>query len=970
MRSSSHRPRRNSDVVPTVFERWTEFIVRRRWLVIFLTSATTVGMGYLALGVTTNNDYETWLPSHDRVSTLYQETDREFSSNALLFICLEFQAHGVFHPDALMAIDRLTRLFESRPEAFHVMSLTNVFDMRATADGLEVRKLIPHIPSGTQELEELSQYVRSREMYVNTLISPDARYAAILINIKGTYDEVEVASTFVSLLEREAQGLHYYFGGDPALAHYIDVYMARDMKTLVPLALIIISLVLAFGLKSWHRVILPLSVVAVSIVWTLGLHRVFGMPMNLMTPAAIVLLIAMGSDYAVHTMNHCMATRQLHKGGAEISLPIIMSALTTTAGLATFATTRIKVLSDFGYALICGLAAACGLSITFLLALFALMGGRAATSSEDALVRHSDHIYSRTLEGLCLFVLRHHLAFLGAVALLCIVAGAGIARLHTDVDIVTMLPEDSPPRRGHDLLNEHFGGIYPLSIYSRGDHQEPSVLMLQLRLEHFLRSHPSLGGYTSIAGIIAEMNYLLTDIYTIPETREGVANLWILLENEPSLSLCVNESRDKALLNARIQGSDMSTMRALAHFVAERIPPDTKEELVTLDLAKMSREKQAIVRSILLDAAAEELSWLTQGYSGGSGAPLASLRQAIEDALHRIPHSLSSEKVLQALTAYCRDQGVEPSLPTSKGHWLDRFTIHYSGDQSGMWLHELAPVVAQERHWSTEDATAFLEGALFQCNEILRKEKTDVLLASVLTKVPQSLALDTEFLKRARGILWKVFSNMPALPISVLPQDPDIASAQVKRVAVRLDQTGAPDVFRRFDELLIQSQVQSLALATLMVLTMVSLLHRSLKRGILSVIAILVPLVYMLGLMGWTGIPLNFGTVLVGALILGLGIDGSIHIIYFESLNLRGKVPAERALLQSIRHVGRAVLTANSTTVAGFLVTLLSSSKALKQFSSVNALAIVLVTVSVFTLLPALFKATGSLSKSDPAYPG
>ena len=53
-------------------------------------------------------------------------------------------------------------------------------------------------------------------------------------------------------------------------------------------------------------------------------------------------------------------------------------------------------------------------------------------------------------------------------------------------------------------------------------------------------------------------------------------------------------------------------------------------------------------------------------------------------------------------------------------------------------------------------------------------------------------------------------------------------------------------------------------------------------------------------------------------------------------------------------HVGKAVITANSTTFCGFVVLLFSQTTAIKNFSMVNSLAILLVTISIITLLPAL----------------
>jgi len=171
---------------------------------------------------------------------------------------------------------------------------------------------------------------------------------------------------------------------------------------------------------------------------------------------------------------------------------------------------------------------------------------------------------------------------------------------------------------------------------------------------------------------------------------------------------------------------------------------------------------------------------------------------------------------------------------------------------------------------------------------------------------------------------------------------------------LELDQTGSPDWFRRMDEVLYSSQIQSLILASLIVLALVSFTQMSLKRGLISLCSVLVPMGAILGLMSWMGIPLDFGTALVGALIIGLGVDGSIHFLhYYNGLRLAG-AEGKAALRATMGHVGKAIITANATTCCGFLVLTLSSTEFLRNFALVNSLAIFLVTLSVLTFLPAL----------------
>jgi hypothetical protein len=106
--------------------------------------------------------------------------------------------------------------------------------------------------------------------------------------------------------------------------------------------------------------------------------------------------------------------------------------------------------------------------------------------------------------------------------------------------------------------------------------------------------------------------------------------------------------------------------------------------------------------------------------------------------------------------------------------------------------------------------------------------------------------------------------------------------------------------------------------------------------------------------MSWMGIPLDLGTVLVGALVIGLGVDGSIHFLhYYHRLRLTGH-EGNAALRETLGHVGKAIITANATTFFGFLVLTLSTTKFLRNFALVNSMAILLVTLSLLTFLPAL----------------
>ncbi len=267
---------------------------------------------------------------------------------------------------------------------------------------------------------------------------------------------------------------------------------------------------------------------------------------------------------------------------------------------------------------------------------------------------------------------------------------------------------------------------------------------------------------------------------------------------------------------------------------------------------------------------------------------------------------------------------------------------------------QIADILIASGAMVPEDAESTASGVIRRAQATLRLERAETLRAALNPLLTPALRTQKDFRKRAGGVLWKLWAPAPAFFRSQVEVIPDVDRAIRDSKPLELDQTGAPDWFRRMDELVFASQVQSLILAALIVFLLVSLAHMSFKRGLISLVSVLVPLGAILGLMCWLGIPLDFGTALVGALVVGLGVDGSIHFLhYYHGLRREG-AEGKSALLETMGHVGKAIITANATTCCGFLVLTFSTTEFLRNFALVNSLAIFLVTISVLTFLPAL----------------
>ncbi|MDP7423580.1 MAG: efflux RND transporter permease subunit, partial [bacterium] len=78
---------------------------------------------------------------------------------------------------------------------------------------------------------------------------------------------------------------------------------------------------------------------------------------------------------------------------------------------------------------------------------------------------------------------------------------------------------------------------------------------------------------------------------------------------------------------------------------------------------------------------------------------------------------------------------------------------------------------------------------------------------------------------------------------------------------------------------LLESQVKSFTIAFFLVTVLLFIIFRSVRYGLLSITPNLLPITFIIGLMGWLGISLNVGTVMVASVALGIALDDTIHYL-------------------------------------------------------------------------------------------
>ena len=152
----------------------------------------------------------------------------------------------------------------------------------------------------------------------------------------------------------------------------------------------------------------------------------------------------------------------------------------------------------------------------------------------------------------------------------------------------------------------------------------------------------------------------------------------------------------------------------------------------------------------------------------------------------------------------------------------------------------------------------------------------------------------------------------------------------------------------------VSSQILSLSGSLLAVLLMLVLIFRSFYRGVMGMIPLVFTVLFNFGFMGYFGVNLDIGTALVSSIVIGIGVDYSIHYLSRIFSEIAQGATLQDAIARTVRRSGKAI-TSNAVTVGfGFLALSVSEFLPLVTLSWMIWLTLNISALATMILLPAL----------------
>ncbi|MDZ7645523.1 MAG: MMPL family transporter [Woeseiaceae bacterium] len=185
--------------------------------------------------------------------------------------------------------------------------------------------------------------------------------------------------------------------------------------------------------------------------------------------------------------------------------------------------------------------------------------------------------------------------------------------------------------------------------------------------------------------------------------------------------------------------------------------------------------------------------------------------------------------------------------------------------------------------------------------------------------------------------------------------------------ADRVHLTGLMVLYNNVLQSLLRSQVTTVGAVLVVVFLMFAASFRSAKTAAVALVPNIVSASLVLGLMSTLGVPLDIMTITIAAIVIGIGVDHTIHYVYRFREEFERTPDYRQAIDRCHGSIGHAIYYTSITIILGFSILALSSFVPTIYFGLLTGLAMAIALIANLTLLPLLLSGLEVLGPGDDA---
>ena len=518
------------------------------WVVL----AVTIGISALFFIMMKKNtrmetDLDKYMPQNHPAFVYSDKAEDWFGINDGIIFALE-NKNGIYNSETLDTLKQLTKRLQKLDEIekADVTSLYTADNIIGTEDGMDVKRFYKKVPKSDSTLKELQQNVKSNEMVYGRLVSTDEVVTVIIAEIRDSvfsqvfYEEIlEIASSY------ETEDIKIHVAGRPIVEGTMALLGPADMKKMVPIVLLVITLVLFLTLRSIKNTVLTMLVVFFSVLWTFGLMAILGVPIYAVSTMIPVMLIAIGVADGVHLFSHLQLFLRKNpnatkKEGVVDMLknmwkPVIMTSITTAVGFVSLLTSQVYPIKYFGVFTAFGVLMAMVFSLLLIPAGIMIFGLPKVKKIKENKNEKSGLAYI-----FASLVIKLRSVSIIVTALIIIASIFGMQKIWINSSFLEKFEKDSEIVLTDKFINEHFGGTTTLNlILDAGENNDAfkqgKILQLVDKMQNNVESELEIVGNSfTLTDYIKRMNKVMNadkeEFNVIPDSKEMIAQYLLLYE--------------------------------------------------------------------------------------------------------------------------------------------------------------------------------------------------------------------------------------------------------------------------------------------------------------------------------------------------------------------------------------------------------------------------------------------------------
>ncbi len=548
-------------------ERYTDAVLRYRWLVVALATLVMLAITAGVRFITVTNDYRILFGEDNPQLAAFDALENTYSASKAVLIAVTPRDGSVFTREALGAVEELTEAAWRAPYSSRVNSLTNYTHSEALNDDLVVAPLVDDASSLSDvDVARIEESALNAIEIVGRLVSHDGRTAGVAINfiLPENADQavVEITDYLNSVLNQARKiypNIDYYLTGDVVMDRTFADVTKNDMETLTPIVFLIIvgaTIILLRSILSTLAIVAVLVFVINTTMGFAGWNGVVFSPTNAGVPI-IVMVIAIADSIHIVTSVLLGMRRGLDRNAAIVesirinAYPIFITSVTTAIGFLSLNASDSPPFHVLGNYVAFGVLCALVYTMTLLPALLSILPLRAPRVQSEGTV-----FFDRFAD----FVIARRKFLLWFVSLVVIVLIIGVHRIELSDNLAQYFDDRYAFRRDTDYIIENLTGVdkleYSLSAGREGGITDPDYLRRVDAFAEWYRTQPEVTHVQAFSDIMKRLNKNMHGddpaFYRLPEDPDLAAQYLLLYEFSLPFGSDLNDRIDVAKSATRL----------------------------------------------------------------------------------------------------------------------------------------------------------------------------------------------------------------------------------------------------------------------------------------------------------------------------------------------------------------------------------------------------------------------------------